>query len=210
MDLLDAVQTISGQKTFGSRLTVTDALGVSAPRLGLNTNVELSSTTAENYGGVYASSHVFVNGDLHAVNLYGNGAGLTGIGKDNLGNHVATTTLNMNTFDIVGVSTITVSSITTIAEGVTFSTNVMVTGNLGIGLAGSASRFEVKGLDTQAYSLAVGTGTAHQVVVSTSGAVGIGTETPQARMEVSGPEGSGAYIMIFNSGTKMTAWLRNK
>jgi hypothetical protein len=56
----------------------------------------------------------------------------------------------------------------------------------------------------------VGTGTAHQVVVSTSGAVGIGTETPRAKVEVSGGEDSGEYIMIFNSGTKLAAWLRNK
>ena len=53
---------------------------------------------------------------------------------DNLGNHVATQTLNMAAFDMVGVSTLTVSSITTTAAGVTFSTNVFVMkGNVGIG-----------------------------------------------------------------------------
>lgn len=83
-------------------------------------------------------------------------------------------------------------------------------GNVGIGVAGAAARLEVRGEDTQNYSLAVGTGTAHQVVVSTSGAVGIGTEAPRARMEVTGAESSGEYIMIFNSGPKMAAWLRNK
>ena len=67
-----------------------------------------------------------------------------------------------------------------------------------------------KGVDTQNYSLAIGTGTAHQVVVSTSGAVGIGTETPRAKMEVTGGEVPGQYIMIFNSGSKTAAWLRNK
>lgn len=68
----------------------------------------------------------------------------------------------------------------------------------------------IKGVETQSYSLAVGTGTAHQVVVSTSGAVGIGTETPRAKVEVTGGEDSGEYIMIFNSGAKLAAWLRNK
>ncbi|MDD2805394.1 MAG: hypothetical protein PHV33_07550 [Elusimicrobiales bacterium] len=87
---------------------------------------------------------------------------------------------------------------------------VEASGNVGIGMAGAAARLEVRGADTQHYVLAVGTGTAHQVVVSTSGAVGIGTETPRAKMEVSGKDGSGEYIMIFNSGLKMAAWLRNK
>ena len=67
-----------------------------------------------------------------------------------------------------------------------------------------------KGVDTQNYSFAVSTGTAHQVVVSTSGAVGIGTENPRAKMEVTGGEVPGQYIMIFNSGAKLAAWLRNK
>lgn len=88
--------------------------------------------------------------------------------------------------------------------------SVEATGNVGIGVAGASARLEVKGVDTQNYSLAVGTGTAHQVVVSTSGAVGIGTQTPRAQMEVTGKESSGEYIMIFNSGSKMAAWLRNK
>lgn len=88
--------------------------------------------------------------------------------------------------------------------------SVEATGNVGIGVAGAASRLEIKGVDTQNYSLAVGTGTAHQVVVSTSGAVGIGTETPRAKLDVGGAEDSGQYIVIFNSGEKMAAWLRNK
>ena len=88
--------------------------------------------------------------------------------------------------------------------------SVEATGNVAIGMTGASARLEVRGADTQAYSLAVGTGTTHQVVVSTSGAVGIGTETPRAKVEVSGGEGSGEYIMIFNSGTKLAAWLRNK
>lgn len=84
------------------------------------------------------------------------------------------------------------------------------TGNVGVGLAGASARLEVKGADTQSYSLAVGTGTAHQVVVSTSGAVGIGTQTPRAKLEVGGGTAAGAYIMIFNAGDSMAAWLRNK
>ncbi|HAH31330.1 MAG TPA: hypothetical protein DCL44_03335 [Elusimicrobia bacterium] len=89
--------------------------------------------------------------------------------------------------------------------------SVAATGNVGIGLpATAAARLEVKGVDTQAYSFAVSTGTAHQVVVSTSGAVGIGTENPAARLDVTGAANSGQYIAVFHSGTKLAAWLRNK
>ncbi|MBI5743146.1 MAG: hypothetical protein HY952_01220 [Elusimicrobia bacterium] len=84
------------------------------------------------------------------------------------------------------------------------------TGNVGIGLSGAAARLQVKGSDTQNYSLAVGTGTVNQVVVSTSGAVGIGTQAPRARLDVSGEDLPGGYIAIFNSGPKVAAWLRNK
>ena len=88
--------------------------------------------------------------------------------------------------------------------------SVEATGNVAIGMAGASARLEVKGVDTQNYSFAVSTGTAHQVVVSTSGAVGIGTETPAAKLDVTGGQASGEYIAVFNSGTKMAAWLRNK
>jgi len=88
--------------------------------------------------------------------------------------------------------------------------SVEATGNVGVGVAGASARLEVRGSDAQAYSLAVGTGTAHQVVVSTGGAVGIGTENPAAKLDVTGGEDSGQYIAVFNSGTKLAAWLRNK
>lgn len=87
---------------------------------------------------------------------------------------------------------------------------IEATGNVGVGLAGASARLQVRGEESQAYSVAIGTGTAHQVVVSTSGAVGIGSENPRAKVEVTGGISSGEYIMIFNSGSKMAAWLRNK
>ncbi len=89
--------------------------------------------------------------------------------------------------------------------------SVDASGNVAIGLpAAASSRLEVKGDDTQSYSFAVSTGTARQVVVSTSGAVGVGTETPRARLDVEGEEASGKYIAVFGSGNKLAAWLRNK
>lgn len=88
--------------------------------------------------------------------------------------------------------------------------SVEATGNVSIGMTGASARLEIKGVDTQNYSFAVSTGTAHQLVVSTSGAVGIGTENPAARLDVTGAESPGQYIAVFNSGSKLAAWLRNK
>lgn len=84
------------------------------------------------------------------------------------------------------------------------------TGNVGIGISGSLARLAVRAENTQNYSLTVGTGTAQQVVVSTSGAVGIGTENPGARLEVSGSSGPGGYIVIFSTGSRVAAYLRGK
>ena len=88
--------------------------------------------------------------------------------------------------------------------------SVEPTGNVAIGMTGASARLEVKGVDTQNYSFAVSTGMAHQLVVSTSGAVGIGTENPAAKLDVTGAAGTGQYIAVFNSGSKIAAWLRNK
>lgn len=49
---------------------------------------------------------------------------------------------------IVGVSTMSVSSITTTAAGVTFSTNIFVTGRVGIGTAAPGAPLDVNGAKT--------------------------------------------------------------
>jgi len=46
--------------------------------------------------------------------------------------------------------------------------------------------------------------------VSTNGNVGIGTNVPNAKLEIKGGEKSGDYIIIYNSGNKIAAWLKNK
>ncbi|HAT73279.1 MAG TPA: hypothetical protein DCS63_10740, partial [Elusimicrobia bacterium] len=99
--------TGSGAVTMSSA-TLTGPLGIGAAKLLLNPNVELSSTTAANYGGVYASTHIFVNGDLHAAKIYGDGSGLTSlnVAGDNLGSHIATATLNMASWNLVNVSSV--------------------------------------------------------------------------------------------------------
>ncbi|MFA6435492.1 MAG: hypothetical protein WCW52_12445, partial [Elusimicrobiales bacterium] len=155
----------------GSSFTAT-GMGIGAVRLQLADNVVVSSeANAALGGGVNISSNVYIVGFSSAAKYYGDGSMLTGIvgASDNLGNHIATKNLNMSGFDIVSVSTLTVSSITTTAAGVTFSTNVYVNGN-----------------------------------------VGIGTSAPAAKLAVTGEEDPGRYIAVFNSGSKLAAWLKNK
>jgi len=141
--------TSSGAITAYSSMTVAGALGVGAPRLTLAVGVEISSTpeTTAIRGGVYVSSNVFVAGISSATRYYGDGSSLTGItASDNLGTHVATKTLDMAGFDIVGVSTVSVSSITAGGLGLVVSTNLLVmNGNIGINTLLPQSRLHVNG-----------------------------------------------------------------
>jgi len=56
--------------------------------------------------GISVSSNVYIVGFSSAAKYYGDGSSLTGTG-DNLGNHTATTDLNMNYHNISGAGTIT-------------------------------------------------------------------------------------------------------
>ena len=89
--------------------------------------------------------------------------------------------------------------------------SVGANGNVAIGVAGTSSaRLEVRGEVTQPNSFAVGIGATPQVVVSTSGAVGIGTQNPNAPLQVVGPTTTGQFITIFMSGAQRAAFIRNK
>ncbi|PIU18264.1 MAG: hypothetical protein COT18_10865, partial [Elusimicrobia bacterium CG08_land_8_20_14_0_20_59_10] len=108
--LLDADQTATGIKTFTSSVTVAELFGV--PRLQLADNVFISSTAeAAQDGGVYVSTNAFFSGNVTAVKFYGDGSGLNNLNVpgDNLGNHLATTTLDMANFQIVNISSLTVT-----------------------------------------------------------------------------------------------------
>ena len=119
---------------------------LNAASLGLAGNVVISSEASAAMGaGVRISSNVYIVGFSSAAKYFGDGSGLTGInaGGDNLGNHIATTTLNMAGFPIADVSTLTVSTITTTAAAVAFSTNVFVNGYVGIGTAAPEAKLSV-------------------------------------------------------------------
>jgi len=131
VDFLGVNQNISGVKTFSSSITVTNALG-----LGLGLNRGLSAATPAQYGGVYSSTHVYVNGNVYAGQYFGDGSALSGVtGSDDLGDHIATMTVNMNSWDIVGVSTISFKSNVFISSasavrggGLYVSTNIYIVG----------------------------------------------------------------------------------
>jgi len=122
-------------------------------------NVFLTSATEAQYGGIYVSTNIYIAGKY-----YGDGSELTGVtGSDNLGSHVATTTLDMVNFGVINVSSITVA-------------NFIRTATL-----------TVIAPDTAASSLWVSTSevTPH-LYVSTSGYVGIGTNSPASSLDVKG------------------------
>jgi hypothetical protein len=86
-------------------------------------------------------------GEIYAAKFYGDVSGAGGLpAADNLGDHTATKNLNMSSYDIVNVSTLTVSSITSLGAGVVFSTNVLVmNGNVGIGTALPGAALDING-----------------------------------------------------------------
>jgi len=55
-------------------------------------------------GDIYPSTKLEVNGTITATSFIGDGSGLTGITGDNLGNHTATTILNMNNNKITNLT----------------------------------------------------------------------------------------------------------
>ncbi len=107
-----------------------------------------------NSGGTVVSS-VSATGVIMAAKFIGDGSALTNLtgASDNLGNHIATTTLNMATFNIVNVGSITANgSITTYSSmtvaGSAFSvggsTLTVNSGKVGIGTDSPGYKLEVK------------------------------------------------------------------
>ncbi|MDA8130166.1 MAG: hypothetical protein M0011_01545 [Elusimicrobia bacterium] len=131
-----------------SSFTATSALGVNADKLYLNPNVEISSTTAAYYGGVYVSSHVYTPGNVYATKFYGDGSGLTGVPGDNLGNHIATNRLEMSNKAVDNVSSMTITGTGVTGTNPLFKVAgstlaVLNNGYVGIGVASPGIPLEV-------------------------------------------------------------------
>ena len=120
--------TVSGAFTSYSSVTAAGALGVGAARLRLAPGVELSSSSAAFYGGVQVSTHIYLPA---GAKYYGDGSGLTGLTgvADNLGSHIATTTLQMGGFPIINAGPVTANGPLTVYSSAT------VAGAPGLGAA---------------------------------------------------------------------------
>jgi len=165
--------------------------------------------------GDMALSTMTVYGDLYANHFYGDISGASGLPSgDDLGNHIATQSLNMAGYQITNVSTMTVSSITTTAAGVVFSTNVFITqGKVGIGITSPSSQLHVVVPTTDMNALVIATGTAagQEIVrISTSGVIyakgGITYGGDLAEMYlVEGEVEAGDVVMLAKSGSEGVA-----
>ena len=137
-----------------------------------------------------------------AARYYGDGSALTGIKLDNLGNHIATTTLNMNGKGIINISSaaitgagVTGSAPLFLVAGATLA--VLNNGNAGIGTAVPATQLHlVNSIVSQSIGDASGPGQLRldNGATSLSGAGGIEFKATGAA------NGSGSKIQAIDSG----------
>jgi hypothetical protein len=137
--LLAASQNFSGVNTFASSITVTGAAGAGLYRVGFAPGVEISSTTAARYGGVYVSSNIYL--PAGAV-YYGNGSGLTGVTDPGAVRRAGDTMTGQLTLN---GSTLTVTGNSFSVTGANFM--VSAAGNVGVGVISPGSRLQVNDSD---------------------------------------------------------------
>ena len=130
-------------KLQGSSMTVTSPFGVEAPKLKLAANVELSSASAAQKGGIFISSNVYL--PVGAV-YYGDGGGLTNLFTyDN--SKIWRTGDTMAGSLTIGYSTITMSASTLTVTGNAFS----VTGSTFAVFGGSVAIGSLTSFPTRLY-----------------------------------------------------------
>ncbi|PKM98771.1 MAG: hypothetical protein CVU79_01625 [Elusimicrobia bacterium HGW-Elusimicrobia-3] len=119
-----------GSHTATQDLNMAGRRIVSAPSVGLNAAVSLSSSAAAHYGGLYVSSHVYL---AAGAKYYGDGSGLTGVsGSDDLGDHTLTQNL------VLGANWVS-------GDGDGEGLAVDAAGNVGVGQAAPGARLDVRG-----------------------------------------------------------------
>ena len=133
---ITVANSISGASAFFSNgvtassfIATGAALGVDTAKLRFtDSNIILSSASPSQYGGLYTSTHVYVNGDLYAPKIYGDGSGLTALNASNLASGIVADSrlsTNVNLLNanqtVTGVNTFT-SSVTIAGSAVVSST----------------------------------------------------------------------------------------
>ena len=122
-DLKMGVHQLTGAGSATMSSFTATGIGLSGAQLRLGPSVVVSSESSGALGGgVRVSSNIYIVGFASATKYYGDGSGLTGLTAmaDNLGDHNATTDLNLNNFDIINAG------------------GLDVTGAAGLQLAGAA------------------------------------------------------------------------
>ncbi|MBI5744545.1 MAG: hypothetical protein HY952_08355 [Elusimicrobia bacterium] len=137
------------------RLRITEAggdVGISTNAPAARLDVKAGGTLPDNMAQIWRKSDGVIVGSMSATGVLmaarfvGDGSGLTNLagGGDNLGSHVATTTLNMATFNIINIGSITANAAITIYSSMTVAGNLSVStvaasGNI------TAARYQING-----------------------------------------------------------------
>jgi len=209
--VLKAGDTMTGQLTLnGSSLTVTGAAGINADKLYLNPNVEISSTTASYYGGVYVSTHAYLAGNIKSagsgVNYFSGsvGIGITApAGKLEVAGAVVSGGNGSNLDPANLLDDAIFSSLANSSKFVTGWNREAGGGetdlisNRGAGAVGGFKFYDY----TNAGQLN------HLVTMRGSGEVGIGTLSPFYRLHVSSGAGETGIVMAVSTGTSNMFWV---
>jgi hypothetical protein len=156
-----------GGTLFGDLNTKTIGISTRAPQAALD--VVSTGTATAQMAQIWRSSNGVVQasmsatGVMMAAKFIGDGSGLTGISGDDLGSHIATTTLNMGNFGVINVASMTVtngitaSSIT--ASGEVTASHYRINGSTVLAIPGTESisiGLNAGGGNTGSYNVFVG------------------------------------------------------
>jgi len=196
--------TIAGPVTSVSSVTVQDALEVDGAAK-FDGSIELGDNSSDALTVNAKATFLSVSSFSSVDNMYVQGGNTgevlskkdaTGQLKwtsvaalgDNLGNHVATTTLNMATYNIQNAGGVEASS-ATLASWMIVGTSATITTDLSVG--GNAKIGNDKDIDTHGINMNPDANTA---------------------LAVAGPVAGGSYAAKFyaGNGTTLSAWLKNK